>query len=296
MREPTDGLVEVDGGQLAVAVWPAEPGAPIVLAIHGITASSRSFLALARELPELRIVAPDLRGRARSNGLPGPFGLEQHAADVRRLLEAIGADRVTLVGHSMGAFVATLLAAVEPERIASVVLIDGGLPLAAPPGVDTSDPRPMLGPVFERLARVFPSRDAYLEYWRQAPAFARSGDWTDEVEAYVEYDLEPTDGGFRSSANPDAVTADQAQLYGSAFHLEALRALQQPVTFVRAPRGLQDEPPGLYAADLVPAFSASVPQLAVVEVPDVNHYTVLMTSPGVGRVADVVRAAAGLAP
>ncbi|MCU1474030.1 alpha/beta fold hydrolase [Amnibacterium sp.] len=289
MRKPVDGVVEVDGGALAVAVWPAEPSAPVVLAVHGITASSRSFLALARELPGMRIVAPDLRGRARSNGLPGS-GLEQHATDLRRLLEVVGADRVTLVGHSMGAFVATLVAAAEPERVASLVLVDGGFPLAAPPGVDTSDPRPMLGPVFDRLSRVFPSRDAYREHWRRAPAFARERDWTDEVEAYVQYDLDPADTGFRSSANADAVAVDQAQLYGSAFHLEALRSLQQPVTFVRAPRGLQDEPPGLYAPERLPELLELVPQLEVVEVPDVNHYTVLMTDPGAGRVADVVRA------
>jgi lipase len=290
MREPTDGIVEVDGGELAVAVWPATD-APVVLAVHGITASSRSFLALARALPELRIVAPDLRGRARSNGLPAGAGLEQHAEDLRVVLERIGADRVTLVGHSMGAFVATLLAAAEPERVASVVLVDGGFPLVAPPGVDVADPRPMLGPVFERLTRVFPSRDAYREYWRQAPAFARPGDWTDEVEAYIQYDLQPVDGGFQPSADPDAVATDQAQLYGSPLHLAALRSLQQPVTFIRAPRGLQDEPPGLYAPGLVPAFTDLVPQLEARDVPDVNHYTVLMTSPGVEQVADVVRTA-----
>lgn len=290
MREPTDGVVEVHDGELAVAVWPATD-APVVLAVHGITASSRSFLPLARALPELRIVAPDLRGRARSNGLPGGAGLEQHAEDLRLVLDRIGADRVTLVGHSMGGFVATLLAAAEPERVASVVLVDGGFPLATPSGVDVSDPRPLLGPVFERLTRVFPSRDAYLEFWRQAPAFARPGDWTEEVEAYVQYDLQPVDGGFRPSADPDAVATDQAQQYGSPVHLAALRSLQQPVTFLRAPRGLQDEPPGLYAPDRVSAFTSLVPQLEVFEVPDVNHYTILMTSPGVEHVADVVRAA-----
>ncbi len=262
-----------------------------MLAVHGITASSRSFVALARALPDQRIVAPDLRGRARSNRLPRPYGLEQHAADLRRVLDSIGADRVTVVGHSMGGFVATLLAAVEPERVGSVVLVDGGLPLTAPPGVDTSDAQAMLGPVFARLARAFPDRTAYRDFWRAAPAFGRPGDWTEDVEAYVDYDLTPVDGGFRASANPDAVTADQAQQYGAPFHLEALRSLQQPVTLIRAPRGLQDEPPGLYAPERVPTFAELVPQLEVVEVPDVNHYTVLMTSPGVEHVAAVVRAA-----
>lgn len=294
MRQPTDGVVEVAGGELAVAVWPAH--GPTVLAVHGITASSRSFLALARALPEARIVAPDLRGRARSNRLPSPFGLEQHAADLRRVLDAMDVDRVVLVGHSMGGFVATLLAAAEPERVDSVVLVDGGFPLVAPPGIDVRDPRPLLGPVFERLSRVFPSRDDYRDFWRRAPAFAGPGDWTEEVEAYIDHDLEPTDGGFRSSANPEAVTVDQAQQYGSPAHLDALRALQQPVVFLRAPRGLQDEPPGLYPPDRVAGLPELVPQVRVLEVPDVNHYTVLMTSPGVERVAAVVRSSTKESP
>jgi len=283
-----DGVVDVDGGELALAVRPGErQDSPVVLLIHGITASSRSFLALERVLPGMRLLAPDLRGRGRSSALPGPYGLERHADDLRQVLDAAGADRVTVVGHSMGGFVATLLAAAEPERVASVVLVDGGLPLAAPPGVDVSDPR-VLGPVFARLTRVFPSREAYQAFWREAPAFAAPGAFTDDVADYVDYDLVPVDGGFRPSANPEAVATDQAQQYGAAFHLDALRALRQPVRFLRAPLGLQADPPGLYAPDRARGFAELVPQIRVTEVPEVNHYTVLMTSPGVDTVAAAV--------
>ena len=75
-----------------------------------------------------------------------------------------------------------------------------------------------------------------------------------------------------------------------------LARITQPTTVLRAPLGLQAEPPGLDPPGALNAFSADVPQLEVVEVPDVNHYTILMTRPGVDAVADVVRRAATRLP
>ncbi|MGN6743099.1 MAG: alpha/beta fold hydrolase [Amnibacterium sp.] len=292
MSGPVDGSVEVDGGELALAVWPGE--GPTVLALHGITASSREFVALARALPGVRLVAPDLRGRARSNGLPGPFGLRQHAEDLRRVLDAIGGDRVVVLGHSMGGFPALLLAAAEPDRVRGLVLADGGLPLPVPPGTRREDllalsPAALLGPAFERLTRVFPSREDYARFWQGHPAFA--GVWNDDIAAYVDYDLEPADGGFRPAANPDAVAADLPEQLGFDWYHRAMAGLRQPVTVLRAPLGLLADPPGIYPPGVLEGFRAEIPQLEVVEVPDVNHYTLMMTSPGVDRVAEAVVAA-----
>lgn len=299
MSCPRDRTLAVDGGELGVAECGPGDGAT-VLAIHGITASSRAWLALARQLPGVRLVAPDLRGRGRSGGLPGPFGLDQHRADLRLLLDDVGADRVTVVGHSMGAFVAILLAASEPDRVAELVLVDGGFPLAIPHGIDPAQllelsPAALLGPAFERLARVFPSRSDYSAFWRQHPAFA--GGWTDDLASYADYDLVSTASGFRSSGNPVAVTADQRELFGPDWYLRSMSRVRQPTTVLRAPLGLQAEPPGLYAPGVLETFRSVIPQLCVVEVPAVNHYTVLMTRPGADAVAAAVRAAlAGAQP
>lgn len=65
----------------SLALWNPQATGPVVLAIHGITASHYSWPFLARALPDTRIIAPDLRGRARSNLLPGPYGMRRHAAD-----------------------------------------------------------------------------------------------------------------------------------------------------------------------------------------------------------------------
>lgn len=285
--------VPVDGGVLAVAEY-GDPDGPPVLAIHGITASSRTWPALARLLPEVRLIAPDLRGRGRSNAVHEDFGLGRQRDDMRAVLDVLGLEEVVVAGHSMGGFVALLLAAAEPQRVREVVLIDGGLPLAPPPGVDLDQllalsPEALLGPAFARLTRVFPSREEYAVFWQGHPAFA--GVWNDDIAAYADYDLEPVGTGFRPSAIPEAVAVNQQELFGPDWYVDALHRVHQPTTVLRAPLGLQAEPPGLYPPGALNAFTSEIPQLEVIEVPDVNHYTIVMTRPGVDLVADAVRAA-----
>src|SRR6516162_4985590 len=81
--------VPVDGGELRVLQWGT--GRRVALAVHGITASAMSWQAVARQMPPgWTLAAPDLRGRGHSAHLPGPYGLERHAADVAAVLRHFG--------------------------------------------------------------------------------------------------------------------------------------------------------------------------------------------------------------
>jgi lipase len=285
----TERDVPVAGGRLRVAVWePEGPTEATVLAIHGITASSRAWPHLAAALPGVRLLAPDLRGRGRSAALPPPYGLAAHVADLLRVLDEFGLGSVPVIGHSMGAFVAVLLAAAAPERVESLLLIDGGFPLVLPEGASLdAGPAKLLGPAFDRLGMLFPTRDSYRDFWSRHPAFPLP--LGPEIEAYVDYDLAEVPGGFSPSAAQDAVGTDALQLYGGEHYLAALRGLRGPVTVLRAPRGLLDEPGGLYAPERLESFTDLVPALTVIEVQDVNHYTVLMSEPGARSVAAAFR-------
>src|SRR6202041_4097515 len=81
--------VPVDDGDLRVLVWGT--GNRVAVAVHGITASAMSWQAVARQMPPgWTLAAPDLRGRGHSAHLPGPYGLERHAADVTAVLRHFG--------------------------------------------------------------------------------------------------------------------------------------------------------------------------------------------------------------
>ena len=62
------------------------------------------------------------------------------AADLVAIADHVGLERVALVGHSMGGFVVSETAARYPERVASVLLVDGGRPLPVRPGVGLIGP------------------------------------------------------------------------------------------------------------------------------------------------------------
>ena len=295
--------VPVRGGELAVGVWgPDDPAAPVVLAVHGITATHRSWPLVAAALPHCRVVAPDLRGRGRSAGLPPPYGLARHAEDLEAVLDRLGVEEATVVGHSMGAFVAVSLAARVGARARGLVLVDGGLPLAPPPGGTArpdATPEQVLGPAAQRLTMTFESHEAYRDFWRAHPAFA--GRWNPTIEAYVDYDLEGEAPSLRPSTRLEAVATDAGQLSGGdvldgGSYEQALRGLDVPTTFLRAPRGLMDEPQALYPPDVAVRFRALVPHLRAIEVDDVNHYTIVMDAAGARAVAAATREIQGPEP
>jgi lipase len=277
----------VADGSLMGGQWHPDASGLPVLAVHGISATHRSWDVVAAALDDRRVIAPDLRGRGRSNALPGPFGLERHADDLAAALDALGVDRAFVVGHSMGAFVSVRFAERHADRVAGLVLVDGGLPVPNPEGVAPEDlPAVLLGPALQRLSMTFPDRAAYLDFWRRHPALGPY--WSDAIEAYVEYDVDGEEPTLRSSARAEAVAENAVQLDGADGYAGALLALPGPVDFIRAPRGLLDAAP-LYPDAVVAEWAERMPQLVVHDVPDVNHYTIVMSELGAGSVIPVIR-------
>ena len=278
--------VPVDGGTLRVGVWePAESAGesadvPTLLLVHGITASHVSFAALAAALPHARLIAPDLRGRGRSRDLPGPYGMARHADDVAAVLEHLGAGAVTAVGHSMGAFVVLVLAHRHPECVRALHLVDGGMPLLPPEGVAPEQmAAAVLGPAADRLTQTFPSRAAYRDFWREHPALGP--ELTNVTLAYVDYDLVGEEPELRPATRPEALTEDIRELIDGDDVERALDGLAHEATWFVAPRGLMDEVPPLYPEAARSGWTTRLPQLRLVEVDDVNHYTIVLHPRGV---------------
>jgi pimeloyl-ACP methyl ester carboxylesterase len=100
---------------------------PVLVLIHGITSDSDTW---RRVMPYLArrftVIAPDLPGHGGSAKPRGDYSLGAHASAVRDLVVALGHDRATFVGHSLGGGIAMQLSYQYPERCERLVLVDSG--------------------------------------------------------------------------------------------------------------------------------------------------------------------------
>ncbi|CAM3851903.1 alpha/beta hydrolase [Pseudomonas wadenswilerensis] len=120
-----DQSLDVNGNHFALRIWGNESGHP-VLAVHGWLDNAASFERIAPLLEECFVVAPDLAGHGRSEHRRGDSGyyLWEHADDMNALVESLGWKRFSVLGHSMGTGVASILAAMN-KSIDCMVFIDG---------------------------------------------------------------------------------------------------------------------------------------------------------------------------
>ena len=266
--------VAVNGGELAVEVLPGstEP----VLAIHGISSHRRLWSWLRAESPDLTLVAPDLRGRADSVDVAGPSSVTQHADDLVAVLDALELDSAHVIGMSMGGFVAIDLAHRYPERAKSLVLVDGGFPMAAPPGL-TAEALPAL--FADRLGRLTKKwdLDAYVEYFtsQTAPLLDPHDPLLRE---YLSHDLGP-DGTVRLSG--DALVADAGSIF---FGESPWQELSLPVRFLYAQ--WSTGPASRPAYPDVTAYAEKCVEVRYVE--GVDHAGSIMTKAGAVVTAELV--------
>jgi non-heme chloroperoxidase len=100
------------------------PDGPALVLLHGYSDSWFSFSRLLPLLPPAyHVYALSLRGHGDSERPATGYGIDALAADVVALLDAVGVDRVTLVGHSLGSIVARHVAATRPDRVRRLALI-----------------------------------------------------------------------------------------------------------------------------------------------------------------------------
>jgi non-heme chloroperoxidase len=98
-------------------------GEPVIL-LHGYTDSWFSFSQILPLLdPKYRVYTLDQRGHGESDRPVGGYAMEQFAADVVAFMDAMKISQATIVGHSMGSFVAQHVAADAPDRVKRLVLV-----------------------------------------------------------------------------------------------------------------------------------------------------------------------------
>ncbi len=276
LREPR--AHRLPGGEegVSLCLWEWGGAGDPVLLLHGFGMSARVWDGVAEALDGQRVLAPDARGHGDSDHGPETrdwyrTGLE----DLEALVRALGCERLSLVGHSMGANVALRFAARHAERVKRLALVDAGpdLPRAA-----TSTRRPRPQPRRVPPITGFASEAAYASalgvmYPRARPELLErlASHWLrrrsdGRFEPKLDPALHRVERGERSPGTPWAREESErlwATLAGARCPLLVVRGQQSQVLAAESARRMCD-----VAVDA-----------RLVELPDAGH-AVMLDAPG----------------
>jgi pimeloyl-ACP methyl ester carboxylesterase len=102
-----------------------DPANPPILLVHGLYDRWETWTPVIEALSDrYYIIAPDLRGHARSSQPETGYALADYAADLASLIESFDVGPAVVAGHSLGALIGIRLAVVYPEQVSSLILID----------------------------------------------------------------------------------------------------------------------------------------------------------------------------
>ncbi len=126
IQPTTTGYVEHEGVRLYVETY--GQGAPLVLLHGGMLSIDLDFATLVPDLARTRtVVGIELQGHGRTADTDRPVSYASHAGDVVAVLDSLGHERATVLGHSMGAGTALELAVRHPDRVDAVVAVSGSV-------------------------------------------------------------------------------------------------------------------------------------------------------------------------
>lgn len=274
--EPLPMTWQVNGLQLAGLSW-GEPGGKPVLALHGWLDNAASFSMLAPLLERCHVVALDLTGHGQSDCRSADAGYQiwDDLPEILGVLDELGWDRFSLLGHSRGAIISTLLAAALPERVESLVQLDAVMPGAVHDQVFPQQLRKYLQEKRhwqQRKNRVYRSVEAAVasRSERDLPAAA--------ARFLVERNLRACDGGYTWTTDLRLRGASAVKL--NTQQIEAvLASLSMPTLLLLAAEGHGQNP------EVAALASRHCPRLQHATVAGGHHFHM---ESGVGRVAQQI--------
>ncbi|HEY5845330.1 MAG TPA: alpha/beta hydrolase [Microlunatus sp.] len=138
----TEQLASPSGLTISYREWGRADG-PVAILLHGLTSDGSNWDLVGPRIGErFRVVAPDARGHGDSDWAED-YSFAAQSDDVLALMDGLGVLAAAVIGHSMGALTAYLLAATHPDRVRALVLEDPPPPVPAdPPRELPSGPEP----------------------------------------------------------------------------------------------------------------------------------------------------------
>lgn len=189
--------------EMIIADYPGEKY-PIVL-LHGLTGNYKQveLFSAAFQDEGHRCIVPDLKGRGESDPVIGLSSIQTHALDIGRMIDELKLENPVLVGYSMGAFIAAIVAS-QREDIRGLILLDGGCAV-------TQENADVIGRGLARLDQTYESTAAYIKPLR-SNSEKLGIPWNTHVAGFSRYELGPDAGRFRPVLKRQTAEEDLASM------------------------------------------------------------------------------------
>jgi pimeloyl-ACP methyl ester carboxylesterase len=252
MAEWQSGAVDADG--VTIRYTRTGGNKPVVVLAHGVTDTGLCWSALARELEsDFDLVMVDARGHGKSDGPEGSYGPDVQAEDLAALIMALGLEQPAVLGHSMGAGTALVLAGTHPDLVGSILLED-------PPAwwtewYDSPEARELVTNMRSRALNYKSlSRDEVIAAGREGHP-----DWSDaELEPWAD---------SKVAFSPNVLVVFEPSNRATVDWPATLGRITCPVLLIMA----DAERGGIITQERADALHAMVPQTEVAYIPGAGH-------------------------
>lgn len=259
---PNELELDTQAGVLAGLEWGNPLDRPL-LALHGWLDNAASFSILGNQLPGYHLIAIDLPGHGKSvhRSPRSTYHLIDYVGDVLNAAQALGWKRFGVIGHSLGAGIASMVAGTVPERITELVLIDGIGPISNTPDDAPKQLRQALLQQREqgkREPRIYPDIETAIDARQRVGNLSSTS-----VETLVRRGLRKTAGGYswrhdRRLTLPSPLYLTEPQV------LAFLRSIAARTLLIKAIGGIVDRFGSIERI-------VSVPNISVVELEGGHH-------------------------
>lgn len=231
-------LTLADGRQVALLDNQPEDQAqqdkPLLIALHGWLDNSASFLPLTPYLGEFHLICVDLPGHGHSDHKTTSYVFVDWLDDLYQIVQAAGWSRFTLLGHSLGALIASAYAGVFPEQVDRLIMLEGLGPLSQP---DEEVPAQLRRAILNRSRTRERSANGFSSVDEAVAARCKVADITPQAARLIcERQLEKRAGRWHWRSDPRL--RDLSPLRMSAGQARALMAaIRCPVLLTQGEQG-----------------------------------------------------------
>jgi esterase len=254
--------VNVNGNDIQLADYQGENGT--IIAIHGLTGTHKNMHYYAEKFKRsYRFIAIDLRGRGNSAETDAEPSIFKHAEDVLGLIGKLEIKNPILLGYSMGAFIAAIVAS-KLKSTKAVIFLDGAAKAS-------QHQRNIVQPSLGRLSRKFSSKEHYVEEIKKI--YTNLGiKWNDVLQSTVEYEVVPVGINWENKSTASQIVADFESFFSFDPH-ETCSQIECPVLLVYAEGNIGSMPPLFYLTDYEQTRQSTKTIETVIS--DCNHYTMV---------------------